>query len=159
MLPAQEIMFTQYNRRKVKCLQCSHIFTSKDPDCPQKGDFGIYLLVYITILKFHLRGVLRKIQDFLLYEDNFEISFNRINDVLLRVGDACKNEYDLKLKKIRNAKLRHIDETGFKVNGEKRVLISINSQQNITFGIDALKCKLQAYPYLKINLYDVTYNI
>jgi len=159
MLPLQEIMFTQYNRRKVKCLQCGHIFTSKDPDCPQKGDFGIYLLVYITILKFHLRGVLRKIQDFLLYEDNFEISVKGINDILLRVGDACKNEYDPKLKNIRNAKWKHIDETGFKVNGEKWVLISINSQQNITFGIDALKCKLQAYPYLKINLYDVTYNI
>jgi len=76
-------------------------------------------LVYITMLKFHLRGVLRKIQDFLLYENNFEISVKGINDVLLRVGDACKSEYDLKIEKIRNAKWRYIDETGFKINGEK----------------------------------------
>jgi len=119
MLPPKEIKVTQYNRRKVKCLQCGHIFTSKDPDCPQKGNFGLYLLVYITMLKFHLRGVLRKIQDFLLYENNFEISVKGINDVLLRVGDACKIEYDLKIEKIRNAKWRYIDETGFKINGEK----------------------------------------
>ena len=119
MLPSQEIKTTQYNRWKVKCLQCGHIFTSKDPNCPQKGNFGIFILVYITMLKYHLRGVLRKIQDFLLYKDNFEISIKGINDVLLRVGDACKSEYDLKVEKIRNAKWRHIDETGFKVNGQK----------------------------------------
>jgi len=63
MLPPQEIKIIQYDRKKVECLQCGHIFTSKDPDCPQKGNFGIYLLVYITMLKFHLRGVLRKFLD------------------------------------------------------------------------------------------------
>ena len=119
MLPPQEIKTIQYNRWKVECLQCGHIFTSKDPNCPQKGNFGIIILVYITMLKYHLRGVLRKIQDYLLYKDDFEISVKGINDVLLRVGDACKNEYDLKVEKIRNAKWRHIDETGFKINGQK----------------------------------------
>jgi transposase len=119
MLPPQEIKVTQYERRKVECQQCGHIFTSKDPSCPQKGNFGIYLLVYITMLKYHLRGVLRKIQDFLLYEDNFEISVKGINDALLRVWDACKSEYDLKVEKVRNAKWRYIDETGLKVNGQK----------------------------------------
>jgi len=60
-------------------------------------------------LPFNLKGI----------QDNFEISIKGINDVLLKVGDACKNEYDLKIEKIRNAKWRHIDETGFKVNGQK----------------------------------------
>jgi len=45
------------------------------------------------MLKFHLRGVLRKIQDFLLFNDDFEISVKGIQDVLIRVGDSCKNEY------------------------------------------------------------------
>ena len=71
------------------------------------------------MLKYHLRGVLRKIQDFLLCSLDFEISVKGIHDVLLRVGDACKNEYDRKQEKIRNAEGRYIDETGFKVNGKK----------------------------------------
>jgi transposase len=37
----------------------------------------------------------------------------------LRVGDACKSEYALKVEKVRNAKWRYIDETGLKVNGQK----------------------------------------
>jgi len=32
MLPPKEIKVTQYDRRKVKCLQCGHIFTSKYPN-------------------------------------------------------------------------------------------------------------------------------
>ncbi|MBW2632243.1 MAG: IS66 family transposase [Deltaproteobacteria bacterium] len=119
VLPPQEIKTIQYNKWKVECLQCGHIFTSKDSNCPQKGNFGINILVYITMLKYHLRGVLRKMQDFLLYKDNFEISVKGINDVLLRVGNACKSEYDLKVEKVRNAKWRYIDETGFKINGQK----------------------------------------
>ena len=117
--PPQKIKVTQFNRREVKCLDCNHQFISKHPDCPQIGNFGIYLLVYITMLKYHLRGVLRKIQDFLLYSHNFEISTKGIHDILLRVGDVCKVEYDKKIDKIRNARWIYIDETGFKVNGEK----------------------------------------
>jgi transposase len=120
--PPQKIVVTQFNRWKVRCLDCGYQFTSKHQDCPQTGSFGIYLLVYMTMLKYHLRGVLRKIQDYLLYTHNFEISAKGIHDTLLRVGDVCRVEYDRKVEKVRNAKWRYIDETGFKINGEKRWL-------------------------------------
>jgi len=46
--------------------------------------------LYHPMLKFHLRGVLRKIQDFLIHNNDFDISVKGIHDMLLRVGDACK---------------------------------------------------------------------
>lgn len=116
--PPQKIKTTQYNRWEVKCKDCGHQFISKDPDCPKEGNFGIFLLVYIVMLKFHLRGVIRKIEDFLLQYNNFEISPKGIHDILLRVGGACKNDYEAKIKKIRSAAWRYIDETGIKINGE-----------------------------------------
>jgi transposase len=64
--PPQKIKVTQYNRWKVKCNDCGHQFFSKHPDCPKTGNFGIFLLVYIVMLKFYLRGVIRKIQDFVM---------------------------------------------------------------------------------------------
>ena len=117
--PPQKIKVTQYHRHKVKCIDCGHEFFSKHRDCPQKGHFGIFLIVYITMLKFHLRGVLRKIQDFLSYSLNFNISVKGIHDLLLRVGDVCKIGYNEKLEKIRQAPWLYIDETGMKVNGDK----------------------------------------
>ncbi|MCX6665423.1 MAG: IS66 family transposase [Euryarchaeota archaeon] len=117
--PLKKIKVTRFDQHKVKCLDCGHGFISKHPDCPQVGNFGIYLLVYVTILKFHLRGVLRKIQDFLFYDNNFEISTKGIHDILLRVGDVCKISYEKSIEQIRNAAWVHIDETGVKINGEK----------------------------------------
>ena len=43
------------------CQDCGHGFTAKHKDCPQNGRFGINILVYVAMLKFMLRGVLRKI--------------------------------------------------------------------------------------------------
>ena len=118
-LRSQDIEINQYNQHKMKCMDCGHEFISKHPDCPQKGNFGISLLVHVTMLKFHLRGVLRKIQDFLFFENNFEISTKGVHDILLRVGDACKISYEKNIELIRNAAWVHIDETGIKIKGEK----------------------------------------
>ena len=129
-LPPQKIKVTQFNRHKVKCMDCGHEFISKHPDCPKVGNFGIHLLVYVTILKFHLRGVLRKIQDFLFFENNFEISTKGVHDILLRVGDACKISYGKNIERIRNAAWVHIDETGIKVNGKKYWLWIFRTSNN-----------------------------
>jgi len=126
----KKIKATQFNRHKVKCLDCGHEFISKHPDCPQVGNFGVYLLVYITILKFHLRGVLRKIQDFLFYDNGFEISTKGIHDILLRVGDICKISYEQSIEQIRNVAWIHIDETGIKINGEKYWLWIFRTNNN-----------------------------
>jgi hypothetical protein len=107
----------RYNRWKVKCHDCGHEFISKHHDCPKTGDFGIFILVYIVMLKFFLRGVIRKIQDFVLRYNDLEISPKGIHDILLRVGEACKKDYEDKIQKIRRAKWRYIDETGIKVLG------------------------------------------
>jgi hypothetical protein len=115
----QPIKVTQYNRWEVKCHDCGHQFISKHPNCPQTGNFGVFILVLITMLKFHLRGVIRKIQNFLFHSHKFDISVKGIHDMLLRVGNVCKDEYDKKVEKIRNAKWRYIDETGFNINGKK----------------------------------------
>lgn len=128
--PPQKIKVTLFKRWMVKCLNCGHSFISKDEDCPQRGDIGISLLVYMTMLKFHLRGVIRKIRDFLLYHDDFEISPMGISNSLLRVGDVCKGEYEKIIEKIRNAKWNHVDETGIKVNGEKWWLWIFRTPEN-----------------------------
>jgi transposase len=126
----KKVKATQFDRHKVKCLDCGHEFISKHPDCPQIGNFGIYLLVYVTMLKFHLRGVLRKTQDFLFYDNGFEISTKGIHDILLRVGDACRISYEQSIERIRNATWVHIDETGIKINGEKYWLWIFRTDNN-----------------------------
>jgi predicted RNA-binding Zn-ribbon protein involved in translation (DUF1610 family) len=45
--PPPKPKIIQYNLREVKCLDCGHQSISKDRDCPQKGNFAIFIIVYI----------------------------------------------------------------------------------------------------------------
>jgi transposase len=119
MSSVQALQAIQFNQHTVTCKDCGHEFISKHPDCPNEGNFGPNILVYITMLKYHMRGTIRKIEEFLDYKDDLQISPKGILDALNRVGMTCKKEYDQLIRKIRTAAWVHIDETGFHVNGEK----------------------------------------
>lgn len=114
----QQISIIQYDRAVYKCTDCGHKFTAKHEDCPREGRFGINLLVYVTMLKFMLRGVLRKIGGFTAHVNGFTISPKGVHDVLLRVGGACKEEYLRTLERVKSAEWKYVDETGIRVNGD-----------------------------------------
>ena len=82
------------------------------------------------MLMFIRNELLRKIQDFLFFENNFEISTKGVHDILLRVGDACKISYEKNIERIRNAAWVHIDETGMKIKGEKYWLWIFRTKTN-----------------------------
>lgn len=128
--PPRKITVTQYELARYECPHCGHAFTATHEDCPQEGRFGIHVLSHITLLKFHLRGVIRKVQDSLQYNNAFPISTKGIHDILLRVGRACRNEYQRLQQKVRDAQWLHIDETGIKVNGDQRWLWIFRTDDN-----------------------------
>lgn len=128
--PPQKIKVVQYDLNRYECPHCGLKFTTKHKDCPQNGGFGIHLLTQITSLKYHLRGVLRKIETYLKYLHDFDISQTGIQNVLLRVGDACKNEYMNIKHRIQHANWVHEDETGIRVNGKNWWLWVFRSDTN-----------------------------
>nr|MBE0428236.1 IS66 family transposase [Nitrospirota bacterium] len=116
--PPPKIEVIQFNRHKYKCHDCEREFTAKDEECPQKGRFGVNLLVYLIMLKFSLRGVLRRIRDFASHLNSFEITPKGIQDAILRVGEACKSAYFANIDKVRTAAWNYMDETGIRVLGK-----------------------------------------
>ncbi|MHB8361943.1 MAG: IS66 family transposase [Thermoplasmataceae archaeon] len=128
--PPQKVRVVEYLLDVYRCSGCGTEIRSKHIDCPQTGDMGIYLLNYITMLKYNLRGVIRRIQEFLKTNNNLDLSVKGINDALLRVGDTCKSEYLAIRDRIRKSKWVHIDETGFHVEGKKFWLWAFRSAEN-----------------------------
>ena len=128
--PPQDVKVTEYDLDIYRCNNCGSEVKSRHKDCPQKGDMGIYLLNYITMLKYNMRGVIRKVQEFISVNNNLDLSTKGIEDALLRVGEACKVEYDAIGKRISKSKWVHIDETGFHVDGKKYWLWSFRSAEN-----------------------------
>ncbi|EQD78992.1 Transposase IS66, partial [mine drainage metagenome] len=128
--PPQKVKVTEYDLDVYKCGNCGIEVRSKHIDCPQTGDMGIFLLNYITMLKYNLRGVIRRVQEVLKTNNNLDLSTKGINDALLRVGDTCRSEYLAIRERIRRSKWVHIDETGFHVNGKKYWLWAFRSAEN-----------------------------
>jgi len=128
--PPRKITVTQYQLHTYICPGCGNTVTTTHPDCPRVGDFGIRLLTHITMMKFHQRGVLRRIQESLQDQYGFQISPKGIHDVLLRVGDALAPEYDRLLQRIRAARWLHTDETGMPVMGKNHWLWLFRTNQD-----------------------------
>lgn len=128
--PPQKIKVTRYNLHTYICPGCGNTVTASHSDCPRVGDLGIRLLTHITMMKFHQRGVIRRIQESLQDQYSFQISPKGIYDTLLRVGKALMPEYKRLLKKIRYARWCHTDETGMPVMGKNRWLWIFRTDQN-----------------------------
>jgi len=116
--PPPKIKVTRFDLHKYICPGCGCEVTAHHNDCPQVGGFGIHLMTKITLLRFQLRGVLRRIQEFLWCHWDFNLSVTGVNDVLLRVGHAFKLGYEQLLWKIRHARFIYIDETCMRVLGK-----------------------------------------
>lgn len=116
--PPAKIQVTRYDLHKYICPVCGMLLKATHPDCPIVGGLGVRLMTHITLLRFQLRGVLRRIQEFLKYNKNLDLSATGVNDVLLRVGNAFQSGYEQLLWKIRNARFVYIDETCVRVLGK-----------------------------------------
>ena len=102
--PPQKIKLTEYDLDVYLCQNCGLEVVSKHKDCPRTGDMGIYLLNYITMLKYNLRGPIRRVQEFISTNNDLDLSVKGINNALLRVGDSCRNEYSQIQERIRKSK-------------------------------------------------------
>jgi transposase len=128
--PQQKIGVIRYDLHHYHCPGCGTDIAATHPDCPHQGSFGVRLMTTVTLMKFHQRGVLRRIQDALQQQYGFSISPKGIHDILLRVGGACVPEYDRLLQKIRDAQWRHTDETSAPVLGKNHWLWIFRTDQD-----------------------------
>ncbi len=131
--PPPKIKVTPYNVHSYKCRNCGHRFTAKNNThpYPEEGRFGVNLLVYIAMLKFSLRGVIRRIGDFASQTISFIISPKGLLDMLNRVAQACKAEYLRILGRIRTAEFVYTDETSMRVEAVNQWLWIFRSNDEI----------------------------
>jgi transposase len=126
---------TETKVHKKKCRGCGKVFIPPQNTVPLEGKFGINLMVLILMMKFLLRGVLRKAASFLEYGFALTISPATVNSVLERAANAANNEYETLKTRIKNAAKINIDETSFSVLGMKFWLWVFRTDNDILFVI------------------------
>lgn len=110
---------TNFQLTKHACKRCGKTWTSSHPECPKVGAFGVRALTLVAMLRHHLRGPIRRVRDHLEHGHKLALSDSGVHDLLNRVEDACRDEYDKLLLRIRAAPYLHVDESSHKIEGKK----------------------------------------
>jgi len=103
-----------------KCLNCNRKFIPPQNRTPLQGSYGINVMVLVVFLKFLLRGVLRKTALFMESGFALEITPASVNSIIQRVAEAAEMDYEDLKRRIRNAPVVYVDETGFSVLGKNQ---------------------------------------
>ena len=109
---------TTVERDFCECKQCHLKFVARDEQTPLKGRFGINLMVLVILLRFIVRGVMRKTAGFLDASFALRLAPASVQAIITRAAAAGEKEYTQIKHKIRAAERLHIDETSFRVLGK-----------------------------------------
>ena len=118
----QPPIVTQFTIYHYFCDDCDKEVIPIHPDLPDSGIFGPNVQSYITSLRYENRLPPRKISELLENQYGLYITHGVILDILKRVSDKLQPEYDKIKEEVRNSKQANADETGKKINGEKKVI-------------------------------------
>jgi transposase len=101
-----------------RCRGCGLTFDARDHRTPLQGRFGVNMMVLVILLKFVLRGVLRKTAKFLEACSGCPLAPASVHAIISRASAAAASEYDAIKARIRKARIVYADETSFRVLGK-----------------------------------------
>ena len=107
----------EYEIHEKKCNNCGYTFIPEECTVPLKGKFGFNIMILVVFLKFILRGVLRKIVQFLNNGYGLKLTPASVGAIIKRVALAADREYEELKKRIKSAARVYVDETSFSVLG------------------------------------------
>ncbi len=102
-----------------QCNECHLKFLASDGQTPKQGRFGINLMVLTILLRFIVRGVMRKTAGFLDASFAIKLAPASVQAIITRAAQAGEGEYEILKMHIRESLRLHVDETSFSVLGQK----------------------------------------
>ena len=120
---------TKHLIHRCYCKKCNKIVEPEIEDALPNARFGLRLMMLILILKLDSRIPSNKIVSLLSSVFGINISDGEIYGILKQLSKAFGDHYEDLEKKIKEALVKHIDETSWRVNGKNNWLwIFINKE-------------------------------
>ena len=128
-----KIVNTKHIIYRKYCSHCGKIVEEPILDALPNARFSLKLMLLIMFMKIGIRIPSNKITE-LLGILGLEISDGEIYNILTKLKDAFGDYYKSLVKKMQEASTKHIDETGWRINGKNNWLwIFINKEVSLFF--------------------------
>ena len=122
-------IITEYQIERRYCKHCKKMVEPEVPDALPNARFGLRLMLLVVFLKIGLALPVEKITFLLKAQYNLTISNGEIIKMLKQVAKAFGPYYKELEHKIKEAKVKHSDETGWRINGKNHWLwVLINKE-------------------------------
>ena len=120
---------TKYEIERRYCKNCKKIVEAEVEDALPNARFGLRVMLLVVFMKIGLALPSQKIIKMLEAQYNLTISDGEIYKMLEQVAQAFGSHYNGLHQKIRDAAVKHIDETGWRIDGKNSWLwIFINKE-------------------------------
>lgn len=108
---------TQYEIHRKYCCKCKKIVEASVPNALPNSPFGINLMLFIVFLKISMALPYNKIQQLLINMYNLKISEGGLVSILSKIKEEFGDYYKTLEKKMRKEKVKHSDESGWRIDG------------------------------------------
>lgn len=115
----QPVIVTEFKLARYLCKHCKEQVTASHPDCPDEGVFGPRTITQVSLLKYEGRLPCQLVCTALQRDYGLQVTPATVLAINSRVANSLQPEYELILRRIRNAKVLYVDETSFHVGGVK----------------------------------------
>ena len=108
---------TQYEIHRKYCKRCDKIVEPHVPNALPNSPFGLNLMLFVVFLKIGMALPFNKIQQLLDTMYDLKISESGLVSILAQIKREFGDYYQTLEKKMRRARTKHADESGWRVDG------------------------------------------
>jgi len=108
---------TQYEIHRKYCKQCDKIVEPTVPNALPNSPFGLNLMLFVVFLKIGMALPFNKIRQLLDTMYDLKISEGGLVNILAQIKREFGDYYQTLEKKMRRARTKHADESGWRVDG------------------------------------------
>ncbi|MEI7891431.1 MAG: IS66 family transposase [bacterium] len=137
----KKTIVTKYNIQRQWCSHCKKEVSGVPQNTIENSPFGINILMWILIQKYRLRLPLESISASLEIQYGLEIKESTIQKILHNLKKKFGPKYDELINEVRKNKIKHADETGWRIKGKNAWCWMFSSPETIIYTIEETRGK------------------
>lgn len=132
---------TKYKIQRQWCSHCQKEVRAVPKETIENSPFGLNIMMWIMIQKYRLRLPLKLIITSLKIQYNLDISEGAIQNILHSLKERLGPKYEALIQEIRSNRIKHADETGWRINGQSAWCWMFSSPESIIYTIEETRGK------------------